>query len=240
MNASRERYGSLVTGGGTTMFAVGRAIRRGELNMDFGCVVASRPGIGAEEKAYDLDVPYELVDRDNFRGDDGKVDQYGFGQEIIKRLRKHGVTIVSQNGWLPRTPKNVIEAFPDSIYNQHPGPKEETKATHGTQPHAIMLYVARHTGRNAGTEVIIHRVDEKWDHGKTVAKTPVQIYLPYDHPKRLQQRALHVEHELQITHWRNVLTGNVHEVADTEYMKPGEQYILDRARAYARRVYPNG
>ena len=106
----RERLGSLVSHGGSTMEQIALASQRGELNMDIACVIASREGIGAIDRARKLDLPVEIVNQEEFRGDDG-VDQYGFGQAILEVLRKHGVTVVMQNGWLPHTPEIVIDSF---------------------------------------------------------------------------------------------------------------------------------
>jgi folate-dependent phosphoribosylglycinamide formyltransferase PurN len=221
-----------------------RACQSGEVPMNFACVISSSPTAGGIEKARKLGIPngdIVVIDPNNFRGTDGKVDQYGFGQKILETLKAKGVTIVSQNGWLPLTPNNVIDAYKESIYNQHPGPKRETRATYGIQPHAIMLYLTRHTGRNNGTEVIIHRVNSNWDDGATVGIAHVEIHLPHDYPKRLQERALLVEHGLQIEHLQRVAKGEEKEIESIyQYTRPGEENILKAARQYARKKYPKG
>ena len=70
----RERLGSLVSGGGSTMEQIVIASQSGELNMDIASVIASREGIGAIEKAKKLNLPVEIVDHEGLRGDDGKGD----------------------------------------------------------------------------------------------------------------------------------------------------------------------
>jgi phosphoribosylglycinamide formyltransferase-1 len=241
---ARERLATFVSGGGTTAKEIIMACQSGEIQMDIACVVSSSPTAGGIEKAKKLGIPDDdivVIDPNNFRGADGKIDQYGFGQKILKALKIRGVTIVSQNGWMPKTPDNVIDAYWDSIYNQHPGPKKETAGTHGTQPHAIMIYIARHTGRENGTEMTVHRVNSKWDDGPTVGIAHVEIHLPHDYPKRLQRRALPVEHRLQIEHLKRVVKGEVKEVESPyRYILPGQEYILKKARQYARKKYPNG
>ncbi len=237
----RERLGSLVYGGGSTMEQIALASQRGELQMDIACVIAGKYGIDAIKKAKKLKLPFEIVDQEKFRGDDGKVDEYGFGQAMLKVFRKYGATVVMQNGWLPRTPTIVIDAFPNMIFNQHPGPLPETKAMHGVQPHAVMLYLTRATGRNNGTEVISQRVHANFDEGVIVGRAEVPIYVPHDTPKRLQKRALKVEHRLQIDVLKQVADGTIKEtLQEYHYMKPGEEYILKSARKEARKKYPNG
>jgi len=237
----KERLASLVSGGGSSMERIALASQSGELNMDIACVIASKDGIGAIEKTKKLNLPVEIVDQEEFRGDDKKVDQYGFGQVILKVLRKHGVTVVMQNGWLPRTPENVIDEFPNRIFNQHPGPLPETRGMYGVQPHSTMLYFTEMTGRNNGTEVIVQRVHANFDEGVIVGRAEVPIYLPYDTPKRLQKRALKVEHRLQIAVLKKVVDGTITETPqEYHYMKPGEEYLLKDARRQARKKYPNG
>ena len=240
----KERLATLISGGGTTMREIVKAIQSGEIPMDIACVISSTPSAGGIEKAKRLGIPDKdivIVDPNDFRGDDKKVDQEGFGQAILRQLRKRGVTVVTQNGWLPLTPKRVIEEYRGVIFNQHPGPKKETRAAHGTQPHAIMLYVIQHTGRNNGTEVIAHRANEKWDDGPTVGIAPVPIENINESPETLQKRALPIEHRLQITLLQQVARGDVKEVySQIEYIKPGEEYILRDARKYAREKYPQG
>ena len=240
----KERLATLISGGGTTMQEIIRACQSGEAPMEVACVVSSNSSAGGIEKARKLGIPDEdivVVDPNNFRGGDGRIDQDGFGQAILRELRKRGTTVVTQNGWLPKTPPQVIGQYKDTIFNQHPGPKKETRTTHGIQPHAIMLYIARQTGRNLGTEVIAHRVNEKWDNGPTVAMARVPINDVNEDPKILQTRALPIEHVLQITFLKLLARGIVQEIFnEAEYIRPGEEHILFEARKYTRELYPDG
>ena len=236
-----ERLASFISGGGTTMEQIGLAYKRKEIPIKLVLVISSTPKAGGIEKAGKLGIPHVVVNPDDFRGEDQEVDQEGFGLKLRERLRDKGVTAITQNGWLPLTPENVIDEYRDTIFNQHPGPKEVTGKTKGIQPHAIVLYIARHTGRNEGTEVITHRVTPKFDEGPTVGITPVPIHLPHDYAKRLQRRALPKEHQLRIELLKQLARGDVKEVSSpTQYIKPGEEKILRDARAYARKRYPEG
>lgn len=233
----RRRLASLISGSSTTMQAIIKACQSGEIPMDIACIISSSPTAGGIEKAKRLgilDKDIIVIDPNDFKGE-------SFGLKILKELKERSVTVVTQNGWLPKTPDNVIDAFEESIFNQHPGPKKETRATHEMQPHAIMLYIAQHTGRNNGTEVITHRVNEKWDDGVTVGVTHVAIEDFNENPEALQKRALPLEHRLQITLLQQVTRGDVKEViSHTQYIRPGEENVLFDARKNARERYPNG
>lgn len=237
-----EQLLSLISGGGTTMEQNALRCFDGRIPMKMAGVIASSEITAATgiKRAEALGLKTIVVDPERFRGDNGEIDMYGFGQALNRARRELGGTQTSQNGWLPKTPLNFIEEDPDSIYNQHPGPKYETRATHGMQPHAIMIYLARHTGRNDGTDVIIHRVNENWDDGPEVGRKHVPIYLPYDTASRLQKRALKSEYDLQEEHWNNVVRGNVVELQPLRYIRQGERKILLDARKHAREVFPEG
>lgn len=240
----RERLATLISGSGTTMQEIVKACQSGEIPMDIACVISSSPIAGGIKKAKRLGIPDKdiiVIDPNDFRGSDKKIDQKGFGLKVLKELKERGVTVVTQNGWLPKTPKNVIDEYRDAIFNQHPGPKKETGGTHGIQPHAVMLYISQHTGRNMGTEIIAHRVNEKWDDGPTVGIVSVPILDINEDPKTLQERALPVEHRLQIKLLQQVVREDVKEVhSEKQYIKPEEEHILLAARKNARERYPNG
>lgn len=223
------------------MEAIIRASQSGEIPMDIPLVISSNPQGGAIKKAQDLGVHVDVVDPNDFRGRDGKVNPDWFGMRLFRKTNQRGITVVFQAGWLPKTPDFFICHYRDSIFNQHPGPQKETKGTHGVQPHAIMLYIAQQTGRNMGTEVITHRVTEKFDEGKLVAFEQVPIQDPNEPPKSLQQRALPIEHRLQIDFLRELARGNVKGVShENGYIRPGEEHILFEARKKARADYPQG
>ncbi len=238
-----ERLVSLISGGGSTMQHIGRAIENNEIpGLEFAGVIASDETTAATgiQRALELGVPVFLCNPERFRGDDGQIDRYGFGQELIRDIKKVGGTVVTQNGWLPWTPDNVIEEFEDAIYNQHPGPLPETKNLHGMQPHATMLDFVRKTGRNEGTEVVAHRVVSGMDEGALVGVRDVAIEHT-DWPKRLQKRALPVEHQLQVDVLNDHVKGQIQEMAqEYHFRRDGENKLLLASRKHARRRYPNG
>lgn len=88
-----ERLATLISGGGTTMREIIKACQSGEIPMNIACVISSIPTAGGIEKARRLGIPEHdivVVNPDDFRGEDEKVDQYGFGIQILHHLRKRG------------------------------------------------------------------------------------------------------------------------------------------------------
>lgn len=241
----RERLATLISGGGTTMQEIVKACQSGEVKMDIACVVSSTPTAGGIEKARSLRIPEKdivVINLNNFRGEDKKVDQEGFGLAILKELRERGVTVVTQNGWMPLTPEHVIDEFSETIFNQHPGPVPEFggRGMYGRRVHAARLLFIRRAKRDYWTEAIAQKVHKEYDQGAVVKSTRVDI-LPDDTVEDLQQRVLPVEHKTQIELLKDVAKGNVKEMFRQESLvRPGEEQILFEAKTSAILLYPHG
>lgn len=239
----KERLATLISGGGTTMQEIIKAIQSGRVPaMDIACVISSNPNAGGIGKARNLGIPEKdiiVINPDDFRGKDGEVDQYAYGLAILKETKPRGVTVITQNGHMHLTSKVVIDEYKDTIFNQHPGLLPETGGMHGRQVHAAVLYLRRATKGEMYTEVIAQRVHEKFDLGAIVKSQKVDI-LSADSPEDLQLRALPFEHALQIDLLRDIVRGNVKEIPKVSHIKPGEEQILFAARKAGRLLYPKG
>lgn len=227
------------------MQEITRACQSGEVPMDVACVISSDPNAGGIEKAHRLGVPDEdiiVIDPNKFRGDDKKVDMEGFGSIILKELKGRGVTVVTQNGWMPLTPEAVIDQYPETMFNQHPGPVPEFggQGMYGRRVHAARILFTRMTKRDPWTEAIGQRVHKDFDQGAVVKSSRVYI-LPGDTVEDLQQRVLPVEHRVQIDLLKDVAAGNIRVVSTREALvRPGEEQILSLVKRVARMFYPHG
>ncbi len=222
----KERLATLISGGGTTMREIVKACQSGEIPIDIACVISSNPTADGIERARRLGIPDKdiiVVDPNDSKGADKKVDLEDFGLRILKELRKRGVTVVTQNGWLPLTPQHVIDEYKDTIFNQHPGPVPEFggQGMYGRRVHAARLLFVRETKRDYWTEAIAQRVHENFDQGVVVKSARVDI-LTEDTVDDLQQRVLTVEHQVQINLLKDVAGRNIKETATREVLvKPG-------------------
>ena len=209
------------------------------------CVIASKSEAGGIEKAKNLSIsPSDIVviNPRDFKNNQNQVDQTAFGQAILQELKNREVSLVTQNGWLPLTPENVIQAFPNRIFNQHPGPVPEFggPGMYGRRVHTAVLYFNRelkHT--HPYTEVIGQIVDKNFDQGKVIKSARVEIF-DHDTVEDLQQRALPVEHRVQIEMLKDIVTNNIHEVKRESLVLPGEEEILQLAKHAAILLYPQG
>lgn len=238
--AEKERFVSFVSGGGSTMFEIGRAIQDGKIpGVEFVGVIASNSEIGAIAKAASLDVPHKVINPNDYRNSDGKVDQDGFAEALLEALHDFDPSVVMQNGWLPKTPVPVINALPN-FFNQHPGPLPETRGLYGTQPHSAILNFRRLTRSNEGSMVVAQRVAPNFDEGNLVGMAPVPIRKS-DTPKRLQRRALPIEHQLQISVLNRFVREELKDIPQKPlFMTEGVGIYLQAARINARKKYPQG
>lgn len=177
---------SLISGGGSTMEALVKAAQAGELNGDeteveIAGVISNTDEAGGLKKAEKLQIPSCVIERKLF------ADRESFGKMLLAVLEVMQADIVFQNGWLPVTPQNVIEAFQGRIFNQHPGaidPEGEEGmdfggiGMHGQAPTCARLAYAWATKEESPTtESTIHHLsaDGKYDRGQIIKMETLRI-----------------------------------------------------------------
>ncbi len=241
-----ERVASLISGGGTTMCEVAKACLSGAVNAQFMCVIASTAQAGGIAKAKALGIPAHdvvVVDPQQFRhGGTGPIDRRAFGAALLHELRLRKISLVLQNGWMPLTPEAVIEAFPQRIFNQHPGPVPEFGGggMFGRRVHAAVLLFRRWTGGEPWTEVIAQRVAANFDEGVVLKSRRIPIEAA-DTVDDLQRRALPFEHQLQVELLNEIVEGRQQPVSARPPLVATEhKAVWEMAKKAARLLYPKG
>ncbi len=229
----KQKLAIFFSGGGTTMEAIIKACQSGEINLEIACVITDNPSAGGVEKAKKLNIPPQnivIIDKNE-----------NFGTNLLKILKDHGTTIVTQNGWMSKTPREVIDAFPDMIFNQHPGPVPEFGGLgmYGRRVHAAVLLFRKLTKRDFWTQVIAQKVAYEYDQGAVVKSATVEI-LPSDTVEDLKERTLPIEHQVQIELLKDVVAGKVQEVKKKLIVKMEDEEYLALAKKMAKLLYPHG
>lgn len=231
-----------ISGSGTTMEAMLQEIAKGELPITASCIIASNEhatGI-AKAKKYLPNEKIHIINPTTFQTEKKTVNREAFGRAILAVLHSHQVSVITQNGWLPKTPNNVVEAFNNRIYNQHPGPLPETAGQYGRMPLATMLYLRQKQQKDWWSEVVAHRVVAEFDKGSLVKKQQVAI-TSKDTVDTLQEKTLPAEHQVQIALLRDIANETVTEITEvSEVIRPNEEQLLKDARRHARELYPKG
>lgn len=238
-----ERLASFISNRASTMEEIVKACLSGEVPMDIACVISSKPtaeGILRARKLGIADRDIVIIDPNNFRGGDKKIDQYGFGMAILKELRKRGVTVFTQNGWIPLTPEVVIDEYPQTSFNQHPAPVPEFGGQwmYGRTPHAAVIYFRNMVKRKIWTEAVAQRVGYYYDEGAIVKSERLDVDDDITF-NQLEEILLPVEHRVQIELLKDVAKGNVKEEVNREpLVQPGEEAMLHAAKIMAILFFP--
>jgi len=226
------------------MEAIIKASQNGELkNVLPVLIIASRSDAGGIEKARALSIPEEdilVINPKTF------ATPQEFGEKIIAECRARNVDFIGQYGWMVKMPTNVIEAFPNMIVNQHPGPLDSGRldfggtGMYGRRVNETRLCFVRKINRDFWTEATAHRVTSDFDKGAVIKREQVPI-LPDDTNETLQARLLPIEHKVQIEALSDFVNGTVSEYhRDEPLIRSGEESIFEECKQLAIKKYPNG
>lgn len=246
------RLAILISGSGTTMESIIRACRDNRLpEVEPVGVISSSKFADGIKKAAKLRVSTTVVDPKNYQnGED-------FGKALLKIFNKWEPDLISQNGWLPLTPKTVIKRYRGKIINQHPAPldPEHKNGEHydfggpgmyGIVPHAAVHYFRQfvlanckpwHAKRYICTEATVHFVTEEYDAGYVVKRTKMDIS-DNDTPESIQQRLLPLEHKTVIEAIEDFAQNKVTvQRRHKPFVRDGEEKILYKAKQKAINEY---
>jgi phosphoribosylglycinamide formyltransferase-1 len=256
------RVALFISGGGTTAQAIIESSQNGVLKnlVTPVVVIASKSGIGGIEKVKQSGIPIEIVDKNVYD------DYTAFGDKLLTVLHHYNADFISQNGWLPLTPNNVIERYKERIINQHPGPLDPGRPDFGGKGMfglrvicARILYCLLIKEKNPWTESTIHFVSEHIDKGDLIRVVEMQIQLPNGInstllnkkesvketivflTKIIQEKLLPIEHENVIQVLAQFANGEVPIYKRKIALIPKENYaILEKAKKMAIKLFPNG
>lgn len=174
------RLAVLASGSGSNFQAILDAISDGRLVAQVAVLVASKPGIGAIDKARNTQVPVAVL------SDTTVLD------DILASTMPDLVVLA---GYLRQIPASVIHRYPGRILNIHPAllPKFGGKGMYGRHVHEAVL--AAGETRSGCT---VHEVTEQYDEGPILAQAVVPVH-PDDTPTSLAARVLSEEHRLYPT-----------------------------------------
>jgi phosphoribosylglycinamide formyltransferase 1 len=198
------RLAVFASGGGTNLQALldyfnasGSPVARVEV------VIASRPGIGALERAEVAEVPWRVIDPE--------LEPSILATTTLAELGDRRIDIVVLAGYLRLIPPEVVARYHGRIVNIHPAllPSFGGPGMYGIRVHrAVLAAGARVSGAS------VHLVDERYDEGPILAQWPVPVY-PSDTPETLAARILPVEHLLLPAAIEHLVRGDTMAAADS-------------------------
>jgi phosphoribosylglycinamide formyltransferase 1 len=180
------RLGFLASHGGSNMQAIIDACKDGRLHAEPAAVISNNSESTALERARREGIPgFHLSSATH--PDPAELDA-----AILRVLEERGVDLVVLAGYMKLLGPKSLERYRGRILNIHPAllPKFGGKGLYGIKVHEAVLAAGETV-----TGVTIHLVDERYDHGPTVAQREVPV-MDGDTPESLAARVLEQEHRL--------------------------------------------
>lgn len=144
-------------------------------------VVCNKKEAGVLQHASNYQVPFLLIDKENFFAGDG----------YVSHLKDAKIDFIVLAGFLWKIPLALVEAYPNRIINIHPAllPNFGGKGMYGSHVHEAVI--------NSGqvkSGITIHYVDEKYDNGDVI----FQVYCNVnenDNASTLAEKIHQLEHK---------------------------------------------
>ena len=189
------RLAVLVSGAGSNLRAIAKAIDRGDLEATIELVVSNRSQCGAMVFAIEQGIPTRHVSSRTHENPATALREVLIGLE--------GVILA---GYARQVPTIVVDAFPNRILNLHPAPLPRFGG-HGMWGMRVHEAVLESGVPSSGPTV--HLVDAEYDTGQVLAHHPVPV-IDGDTPETLKARVQVAEHDLYWRviqkHFRNLVT----------------------------------
>jgi phosphoribosylglycinamide formyltransferase-1 len=187
--------GVLISGRGSNLHAIIRAIGDGRLVARIGVVISNRSDAGGLVHARNAGIPTAVIEHRRFasRGE--------FEEALVARLVEAGASVICLAGFMRILSPYFLERAPGPVLNVHPS---LLPAFPGVD---AQLQAWTHGVRVAGATV--HLVTPELDAGPIVAQATVPV-LDDDTPESLSARILVEEHRLYPEAITRVLTAQWH------------------------------
>lgn len=171
----------LVSGGGTNLQALIDAQSRGEIKGGrISCVISSKQGAFALERAKKADIPTVVIPRKEY------ADSRQYSEAILAELNRQNADLVVLAGFMTILDECVTKAYPYRIINVHPAliPSFCGEGFYGLKVHEKALeYGVKVSGAT------VHFVNEQADAGAIILQYPVAVRND-DTPQTLQRRIM--------------------------------------------------
>lgn len=171
----------LVSGGGTNLAAIIKAIENGSIkNVRIKSVISNNADAYALERAKNAGIESKCISPKSFSNRDD------FNKALLDELKSLNPDLIVLAGFLVNISKDIVDAFENKIINIHPSliPSFCGKGYYGLKVHeAALKRGVKVTGAT------VHFVDAGIDTGKIIIQKAVNV-LPGDDAKTLQRRVM--------------------------------------------------
>ena len=175
------KLGFLASGNGSSAQAIVDAIAGGALAAEPRLLVSNRKTAPALDWAAARGVPALAIPT---MGDPDAADL-----ALADAMTAHGVEVIVLSGYLRRLGPATLGRYAGRIVNIHPGPLPQFggEGMYGARVHQAVLAAGL-----AESAIVIHLVDEEYDHGPELARRGVPLSAS-DTPQSLEERVKALE-----------------------------------------------
>ncbi len=171
----------LVSGGGTNLQALIDAQESGLIkNGRITCVISSKPGVYALERAKNHNIPSRVIPRRDY------ADSVEYSKAILAAIQEEKADLVVYAGFMTILDELVVRAMPNKMMNVHPAliPSFCGKGYYGLKVHEEALKKGVKL-----TGATVHFVTEVCDGGPIILQKGVEV-MDDDTPETLQKRVM--------------------------------------------------
>ena len=128
------------------------------------CIISNNSKAGVIEKSKKLNVPFLILNNDQFKND-----------SALFEIEKFNPSLIILAGFLLKISENIIEKFPSKIINIHPSllPAYGGKGLYGMNVHNKVI---ENSERESG--ITIHYVNKNYDEGQIIFQKKLTIQYP--------------------------------------------------------------
>ncbi|WP_257838290.1 phosphoribosylglycinamide formyltransferase [Phenylobacterium sp. J426] len=191
------KIGFLASGNGSSARAVYDAIQAGRLDADARLLVTNTRKASALEWAQSVGLQTLCVPTVS--------NPEAADIELADAMAAAGVELIVMSGYLRRLGPATLARYGGRILNIHPGPLPEFggQGMYGRRVHEAVLASGR-----AASRIVIHVVDEEYDHGPALGGLDVPIETG-DTPETLEERVKSLEPAFFVDTLRRIASGEM-------------------------------
>lgn len=171
----------LISGRGTNMMALVKAVQSGQLDADIRLVLSNKADAPGLQFAKQMNIPTKVLSHRDFP------DRESFDKALVEAVEASGAQVVVLAGFMRVLTSTFLSKFPNRVLNIHPALLPSFPGMHA-QRQAIEYGV-----KIAGCTV--HIVDEGTDTGPILAQAALEV-LKDDDENSLSARILELENRL--------------------------------------------
>lgn len=196
---NRLRLGFLSSHGGSSMYAIARAIDGGMLDAVGTVVISNNANPLAFQRAAEMGLETRHISAKT-HGSSEAADL-----AIVETMKQFDVELVILSGYMRKLGPEMLKAFPRRILNIHPAllPKFGGAGFYGSRVHEAVI-AAGETSSGA----TIHLIDEQYDTGPIVSQRSLELD-PGETAESLARRVGELELELYVDTLCDIVSGKI-------------------------------